>query len=81
MNNYNFEDSISTNDIFHQFLYFPSEKNISEKYKFFEDFSIPKNNIISVKLALFGRDGLSYKLINEVKIMANLINPTFIAKD
>ncbi len=74
--------------MFHQFLYFPSEKNISEKYNFFEDFSIPKNNIISVELALFGRDPLSHKLINEVKIrlwliecMANLINPTFIAKD
>jgi hypothetical protein len=73
MNNYNFEDSISTNDIFHQFLYFPPEKKISENKIIFENFSIPKNNIITVELALFGRDQLSHKLIKEVKIRLWLV--------
>jgi hypothetical protein len=38
------------------FFIFLQKKYISKKYNFFEDFSIPKNNIISVELALFGRD-------------------------
>jgi hypothetical protein len=46
---------------------------ISENKIFFENFSIPKNNIITVELALFGRDQLSHKLIKEVKIRLWLV--------
>jgi hypothetical protein len=44
-----------------------------QKKIFLENFSIPENNIISVELALFGRNQLSHKLINEVKIRVWLI--------
>jgi hypothetical protein len=37
--------------IFHQILYFLSEKNDSEKKMFYESFSISENNLISVELA------------------------------
>jgi len=37
--------------IFHQILYFLSEKNNSEKKMFYESFSISGNNLSSVELA------------------------------
>jgi hypothetical protein len=55
------------------FFTFLQKKNISENKIIFENFSIPKNNIITVELALFGRDQLSHKLIKEVKIRLWLV--------
>jgi hypothetical protein len=55
------------------FFTFLQKKNISENKIISENFSIPKNNIITVELALFGRDQLSHKLIKEVKIRLWLV--------
>jgi hypothetical protein len=55
------------------FFTFLQKKNISENKIIFENFSIPKNNIITVELALFGRDQVSHKLIKEVKIRLWLV--------
>jgi hypothetical protein len=55
------------------FLTFLKKFFFSENKIFFENFSIPKNNIITVELALFGRDQLSHKLIKEVKIRLWLV--------
>jgi hypothetical protein len=56
------------------FTFLQKTKN-SDFYFYFENFSIPKNNIITVELALFGRDQFVSQINqgSQNKIMASLV--------